>query len=244
MAPYKVIIAYDGTGFFGFQRQVDVRTVQGEIEKALRMISWKEKSILFSGRTDTGVHAEGQVISFHLDWNHSEQDMLNGLNSYLPEDISATGIKVAKAHFHPRFDAVQRTYRYQIYHSNYRNCLLDRYHWRVWPRVDILDLENAAEKFIGVYDFKHFGNPPNEKSTTIRMIKKADWERKENGIIHFHITANAFLYHMVRRIIYVLVKTAQKKIDPELIEEALGGRNRIPDGIAPANGLFLEKIEY
>lgn len=244
MAPYKVIIAYDGTEFFGFQRQVNVRTVQGEIEKALRMLGWKEKSILFSSRTDTGVHGEGQVISFHMNWMHSEQEMLKGLNSYLPTDISAVGTTVASEQFHPRYDAAQRTYRYQIYQDLHRNCLLDRFHWRVWPIADTTVFRNTAEGFLGKHDFKHFGNAPNEKSTTIRTIKRLDWTIKENGTIHFHIAANAFLYHMVRRIVFLLVKTAQGKIAPELIEEALVGRNELPDGIAPANGLFLEKIEY
>ena len=244
MAPYKVSIAYDGTEYFGFQGQVDVRTVQGEIEKALRVLGWKDNSITFSGRTDTGVHAEGQVIFFRLDWNHSKKDLINGLNSYLPRNISAMGIEIVSDQFHPRFDAVLRTYRYQIYQDVFRNCLLDRFHWRVWPEVDIPILKSASEIFLGEHDFQHFGNPPNEKSTTIRTIKKADWKEKENGVIYFHISANAFLYHMVRRIVYLLVKISQREIDPDLLKEALDGKNKLKDGIAPANGLFLEKIEY
>ena len=244
MAHYKVIIAYDGYEFSGFQRQVNTRTVQGEIEKALRIIGQGEKSILFSGRTDTGVHAEGQVIAFQLNWIHTESQLIKALNCYLPPDISAIHAETVNKDFHPRFTAKERTYRYQMYQSFIRKCLLDRYHWRVWPAVDLFKLRNATKLFLGKHDFKHFGRPPDEKTTTVRTIKSAEWRILENGTVHFHITAEAFLYHMVRRIVFLIVKAGQGMLPEDEITAALLGEDTLPAGIALANGLFLEKVEY
>jgi tRNA pseudouridine38-40 synthase len=244
MAHYKVIIAYDGYEFSGFQRQVNTRTVQGEIEKALRIIGQGEKSILFSGRTDTGVHAEGQVIAFQLNWIHAESQLIKALNCYLPPDISAIHVEAVNKDFHPRFTAKERIYRYQMYQGFIRKCLLDRYHWRVWPAVDLFKLRNATKLFLGKHDFKHFGRPPDEKTTTVRTIKSAEWRILENGTVHFHITAEAFLYHMVRRIVFLIVKAGQGMLPEDEITAALLGEDNLPAGIAPANGLFLEKVEY
>ena len=244
MAHYKVIIAYDGYEFSGFQRQVSARTVQGEIEKALCTIGWGEKSILFSGRTDTGVHAEGQVIAFQLNWMHTEPQLIKALNCYFPPDISAIHAEAVNKDFHPRFTAKERVYRYQVYQGFIRNCLLDRYHWRVWPMVDLNELQKATNLFLGKHDFKHFGRPPDEKATTVRTVKRAEWRIMENGTVHFHITAEAFLYHMVRRIVFLIVKAGRGMLPEDEITGALMGEDNLPAGIAPAKGLFLEKIEY
>ena len=111
MARYKVILAYDGTGFTGSQRQANSRTVQGELEKALRRLGWSDKSIVMAGRTDTGVHATGQVAAFDFDWAHTEEKLLRALNSDLPSDLVIKSLITAPADFHPRFDAASREYR-------------------------------------------------------------------------------------------------------------------------------------
>ena len=144
MARYQVILVYDGTEFFGFQRQARERTVQGIVEDALRQIGWHGRTILAAGRTDTGVHASGQVIAFDLDWAHSTDDLRNGLNANLPADVAVHQVILGRPDFHPRYDAIARRYRYQIYCQSHRDPLRERYAWRVWPALRCEELQQAV----------------------------------------------------------------------------------------------------
>ncbi len=245
MAPYQITIAYDGTEFCGFQRQVTDRTVQGELEKALRRLGWNESSILSAGRTDSGVHASGQVVSFNLDWGHPQQKLLVALNDLLPDDISVKDLSLAPEGFHPRYDARARRYRYQLYFNPIKDPLKERFFWRVWPELDENMLRSASKLFIGKYDFRAFGRPPNEKSTSVRTINALDWEFSEDGsLANMNIEAQAFLYHMVRRIVFVLVRTAQGRISLSDVKGSIEKQLELPAGIAPAKGLILEEIIY
>src|SRR5512142_2393325 len=125
MERYKVILAYDGTHFFGFQRQGETRTVQLEVEAALRRLNWQGKTILSAGRTDSGVHATGHVIAFDLQWAHSLQQLGRALNANLPEDVAVKAVELAAADFHPRYDARSRCYRYQVLFAPARDPLHD-----------------------------------------------------------------------------------------------------------------------
>jgi tRNA pseudouridine38-40 synthase len=158
MARYKIILAYDGTGFVGSQRQGRGRTVQGEFESALRKIGWTGRTILLAGRTDTGVHASGQVAVFDLDWDHGLDDLHKALNSNLPQDMAVRSVDLALAGFHPRFDAASRRYRYHLFCARVRDPLRERYAWRIWPPV--ADLAPLAELWPGTHDFAPFGSPP------------------------------------------------------------------------------------
>jgi tRNA pseudouridine38-40 synthase len=245
MELYQVTLAYDGTDFKGYQRQIDARTVQNEIEQALTKLGWKERSILSAGRTDTGVHAEGQVIAFRLDWQHTSGELSRALNDLLPADISIMSVEIAREGFHPRFDANQRRYRYQIYFGRVVDPLRDRYYWRVWPKPVKELLERAGKLFIGTHDLKRFGKPPDEKTPTIRTINSIEWNWLDKGeSVYFNINAKAFLYHMVRRIVHVLIKVGQNRISMQELEESIDNRIDLPAGIAPAKGLFLERIIY
>ncbi len=115
MARYQVILAYDGTHFVGFQRQGRSRTVQGVVEAALRQLGWQGRAILSAGRTDTGVHAAGQVIAFDLDWTHPEKELGRAINANLPQDVAVRSVAPASPDFHPRFDATARRYRYHLF---------------------------------------------------------------------------------------------------------------------------------
>lgn len=245
MAPYQVTIAYDGTEFKGFQRQRHARTVQGEFESALVALGWQERAILSAGRTDTGVHAEGQVVSFHLDWPHAPQDLLNALNQKLPADIRVRGLRVAPEDFHPRYCACLRRYRYQVYFDSLDDPLRERYCWRVNPKPDFEIMKECAVLFLGSHDFRGYGKPPNERSSSVRTVKLAEWEFSPDGdSANFRIGAEAFLYHMVRRIVFVLVRAGQGRISQEQIKESLESHPELPAGIAPAKGLILEEIIY
>jgi tRNA pseudouridine38-40 synthase len=243
MAHYKVILAYDGSAFAGFQRQKKARTVQGAFEAALRQMGWQGKSIWAAGRTDAGVHAKGQVVRFALNWRHSPEDLRNALNFHLPQDVAARDVSPVSADFQPRFDAVSRRYRYHVFCQPVRDPLREGFAWRVWPPVDPEPMQAAAGRLIGAHDFGAFGRPMTPNGVTIREVFSAGW--KSEGDTHlFDIRANAFLYHMVRRIVIVLVRVGQGEASLAVIDEALQtGRLKLT-GLAPAEGLVLEEVCY
>lgn len=244
MARYQIILAYDGTAFSGLQRQVDVRTVQGSFEKALGKIGWKGASVYAAGRTDTGVHASGQVIVFDHDWAHSTDDLQNALNAVLSSDLAVRQVIEVRADFHPRYDALIRSYRYDVIFQANRNPLEERYAWRIWPKPAKDLLQNAAEQMVGEHDFAPFGTPPKEDGVTIRNVLSAEWVEQENGM-SFKVSANAFLYHMVRRMVSISVEIGLGKHEPGIIRKYL--RGEIPgmiQGLAPPNGLFLTRVTY
>jgi tRNA pseudouridine38-40 synthase len=243
LAHYKVILSYNGSEFAGFQRQKDARTVQSEFEKGLRKIGWQGKSILAAGRTDAGVHAVGQVVSFHLDWQHSLEDLRNALNYYFPEDMAVQLVETADEAFHPRFDAQQRCYRYRVFPSQVRDPIREVFAWRVWPELDMERMQKAGKVLIGVHDFQAFGSPTSEKGVTIREVFDLNW-RQDDEAYAFEISANAFLYHMVRRIVFVLVKIGQGEVSPDVLLEALQTGNLSLTGLAPATGLVLKEVRY
>jgi len=244
MALYQVTIAYDGTEFFGFQRQKNHRTVQGELENALKTLGWTGRTITSSGRTDSGVHAEGQVISFDLDWNHSDTKLRSALNGSLPEDIAAGEVKIAATGFHARFSAKARQYRYQIVFMPDRHPILNRYFWRVWPMLDGDLLKTGAKKLIGMHDFSSLGRPPKKGGSTFRTVTSCEMQLTDDDKAFLRITAESFLYHMVRRSVFLLVQIGQGRINTIDLEESLIGKKELPAGIAPAHGLFLEKVIY
>ena len=240
---YKVILSYNGSNFAGFQRQKDRRTVQGEFETCLRNLEWKGKSILAAGRTDAGVHASGQVVSFQLEWHHSLEDLRNDLKYYRPTDMAAKSLEAVPMDFHPRFDAISRCYSYQILCQEVRDPIKEVSAWRVWPDFELSRVMEASKALIGIHDFKAFGSPTSESGVTIREVFSIDWKQNGNGY-HFEICANAFLYHMVRRIVFILVKIGQNDVPIDLVAESLETGAIAVTGLAPATGLVLKEVRY
>jgi tRNA pseudouridine38-40 synthase len=245
MERYQVILAYDGTHFLGFQRQGKGRTVQGVVETALRQLGWQERTILAAGRTDTGVHASGQVISFDLEWNHPVDVLQRALNALLPADVSVCEAYPARADFHPCYDAISRRYRYQLYCQPVRDPLRDRYAWHVWPAPQIELLNQSASLLLGTHDFAAYGTPPRTRGTTVRTVFQAGWQ-KDGVDLSFEITANAFLYHMVRRMVYLQVMVGISRLGLEAIPLSLQtqGKDSLIKGLAPAQGLKLVEVYY
>jgi len=250
MARYQVILAYDGTDFVGSQRQAKKsRTVQGELEKALRKLGWSGRSVILAGRTDTGVHASGQVAAFDLDWAHADEDLLRALNANLPADMAAWEVRVAAPKFHPRFDATSRRYRYRLFCQPVRDPLREKFAWRVWPEIDGDAFQAVVSLFVGQHDFAAYGSPPRAGGSTLRTVVNASWQIKDDEW-HFDVQANAFLYRMVRRLVFVQVAVAQGKISVETIAGSLAGqaeireRSGLPSGLAPAHGLTLVEVTY
>ncbi len=247
MVRYKLILAYDGTQFAGFQRQANVRgdrTVQGEVEFALRQLGWQGSSILAAGRTDRGVHASCQVIAFDLDWRHPMDELQAALNAYLPSDMAVSAVETAKDDFHPRYRASARRYRYRIYCQPWRDPLRDRYAWRVWPPVQLERLQAIAGRLVGSRDFAAFGTPPRAGGSTVRTVHTSWWQCDGEDLI-YEIVANAFLYHMVRRLVYAQVVVAQGILAEQEVFDRLEGTNRtMLQGIAPPQGLVLAEVIY
>jgi len=255
MARYQVILAYDGTQFLGFQRQscqmTDkgglARTVQGEVEAALKRLGWQGETLLAAGRTDTGVHATGQVVAFDLAWGHSPQALCQALNANLPGDVAAQAAAVVADDFHPRYWATARRYCYRIFCQPGRHPLWERYAWRVWPEINPEALQAAAALLVGTHDFAAFGTPPRPGSSSVRTVRRADWHLEgEPGASGwcFEIEGNAFLYHMVRRLVFVQVMVGQGKLTLEEVRCSLeNGQMPLP-GMAPAHGLVLAEVVY
>ena len=244
MARYQVILAYDGTGFSGSQRQANSRTVQGELEKALRKLGWPDRAILMAGRTDTGVHATGQVAAFDLDWKHSADKLLWALNKHLPSDLVVKNASLASADFHPRFDATSRAYRYRVFFEPIRDPLRSKFLWRTWPAVDEDALKRNASTFIGKHDFAAIGSRTTPKGTTVRTLTKAEWKKMPDGEWQFEVRADAFLYRMVRRLVFVQVAVAQGRSSIEKVRHALIKHEELIAGLAPAHGLTLIEVTY
>lgn len=263
MARYQAILAYDGTGYAGFQRQADDSgpTIQGVVEGVLRQLGWQGRALLGAGRTDTGVHASGQVIGFDLDWRHSPESLRSALNAHLPLDIAVMALKTTRPDFHPRYDATGRRYHYRIFCRDGRDPLRERYAWRVWPAGDIERMNTAAALLVGEHDFRAFGTPPRAESRTVRTVFSAGWRRSAGLSVQslstafpqapsveeweFEIVANAFLYHMVRRVVYVLVAIGQGRMEISELQKALEEPPPSPlQGLAPPHGLFLAEVLY
>ena len=252
MARYKLTLAYDGSSFVGSQRQASTktRTVQGELEKALQKLGWSERSIIMSGRTDTGVHATGQVAAVDLDWSHADDQLVRALNSMLPADVAVRSVQVVDAKFHPRFDATARIYRYRLFCQPLRDPMRERFDWRVWPVIKASILADVAKLFLGTHDFSAFGSPTTPKGTTVRTVMKAEWQQVSEDGWHFEVQADAFLYRMVRRLVFVQVAVAQGKTPVEAVAHSLakqfsaGTRSGLPSGLAPAHGLTLVEVKY
>ncbi len=244
MARYQVILAYDGSEFYGFQRQAKRPTVQGAVEAALRTLGWEGKSLLSAGRTDAGVHAEGQVITFDLAWSHGTLALQNALNAAMPEAAAAQRVVEVPAEFHPRFDAVARCYRYRIYASPVRLPIRQRFAWRVWPEPDVKILGEAAGLLLGTHNFAAFGSPARKGGVTHRTIYQASWQAGPNELL-FEITGNAFLYRMVRRLVANQVAVASGKMMLEEFANHLQEPgDTSPAGTAPAHGLCLVAVYY
>ena len=243
MAHYKLILAYDGTNYNGFQRQAIKTSVQATFEEALRRLGWQGRAVMPAGRTDSGVHAKGQVVSFNLDWNHPDYALQNALNAFLPADIAVQSVQQVAPDFHPRYDALSRQYRYQLYWQSARDPLRDRYAWRLDRKPELSMMQAAANDLLGEHNFIAFGKALKEDGTTIRRIYSADWVEEEDGM-SFTIIGNAFLYHMVRRIVYVLVRIGLGELPVETVRIGLENLSTGIVSLAPARGLTLEAVTF
>lgn len=237
------VIEYNGTEFHGYQYQPNLRTVQGEIENSLQKIFGSQVKVDGSGRTDAGVHSQGQVIAFTSIWKHNLPDLKQALNFYLPNDIVVSKLCLAPQQFSPRFDAVSRLYRYTIVRQSYPITFNSLYAYHIRHNLNIELMNKACRHLIGRHDFSSFGKPPVENGNTIRLITKALWRQIDN-VYFFDISANAFLYQMVRRIVGILLQVGVYKLTIEKVKQVLNLRRLANSFVAPPQGLSLIKVTY
>lgn len=244
MPAYAALIAYDGTGYHGFQRQVEAQpTVQSTIENVLSRLARQPVTLLGAGRTDSGVHAVGQVITFSLAWQHSSEDLRRALNANLPEDIAILQLKQVPPSFHPRFDALRRAYVYYIYNGPTRHPLKRRFNWHVARPLAEDKMNQAAQVLLGVHNFATFGQPP-QGNNSVRELFVAKWTRLGDDL-QFRVEANAFLYRMVRSIVGSLKLVGEGTWTVEEFVRAFKAESRDECGtVAPPHGLHLISITY
>lgn len=231
------------------QFQSGRRTVQEVVEKALRQLGWQGVHIQSAGRTDTGVHASGQVAAFDLEWKHSLEKLHQALNAHLPPDVAVRTVRPVQAAFNPRRDALSRTYRYHLFFEEGRDPLRERYAWRVWPAADMGLVRQTAGLLIGRHDFSAFGSAPKPGNSTVRTVLQADWEMNGFSAV-FQVTADAFLYHMVRHMVALQIAVGQGVYPLENVPALLDqpdqpdARRVTVQGLAQPQGLFLTEVRY
>ena len=239
---YKLIISYDGTDYHGWQRQPKKRTIQGLIEENLGKITQKKMTVIGAGRTDAGVHAQGQVANFKGNITLKEEELIRALNSLLPGDIKVVLLEKTEANFHARKMAKSKIYQYRIFNSSDIPPFLHRY-VLYWPaNLDIETMKKAASLFVRETDFSAFSS--NRLLNPVRKIISSQIEKKGKEII-YTVEASGFLRYMVRTMVGTLIEVGKGTLVPENIEEIFEKKNRsLAGATAPAKGLCLIKVIY
>lgn len=237
-------LEYNGTNYYGWQRQENLVTLQGCVEAALSAVANHPVAVICAGRTDAGVHAFGQVIHFDSDALRSMDNWILGGNAHLPGAIAIRWAKLVDDSFHARYSALSRSYRYIIYNHPIRSAIYEQTATWWHQPLDEVAMQSAANYWLGEHDFTSFRSVNCQAKTAVRCIHTFTVQR-ENEFIILHVKANAFLHHMVRNMVGVLLAIGEGKKSICWAEEALLAHDRRKAGItAPPNGLYLEKVEY
>jgi len=243
LSRYKVTLQYDGAKFLGWQLQPKGRTVQGDLEKVLRKISNQKTRIPVhgAGRTDTGVHAMGQVAHFDFETRLSDGELIKALNGNLSLDCRIMTIEKVHQDFHARFDAVKRHYQYQCFTGN--SLLFKNQAWSI-PKIDMNELNQLASQLVGDHDFLSFSKYHEELKHTRCIIYKSEWTLDGKMVI-FHITGNRFLHHMVRYLVGTMIAVIEKRLSNENYYLLLKNPQKdVRIFKAPPEGLLLVNVVY
>ena len=247
---FKLLIQYDGTDFHGWQIQTGLRTVQGELSRVLSLLDDREVSVQGSGRTDAGVHAEGQVASFELRREISPGKLRNAINGNLARDLRVLLVETAPESFHARYSAISKTYLYRVVQGEIMSPFWTRYAHQEARLLDLDQMRRVAGVFIGEHDWTAFSAAQTDAESRIRHLSRLEispeWnERGQCNLIEFMVTANGFLRYMVRSIVGTLLAAGRGEIDEETVSRALqeGDRN-LAGPTAPACGLTLKSVQY
>jgi len=244
MRNLKCTVSYDGTNYHGFQRQDNALAVQEVIERALESLVKKEIKIIAASRTDSGVHAKGQVFNFKLESSIPTAKFPIALNTKLPDDVVILDACEVFNDFHARYHTSDKIYEYQIYNSKFPSPFYRNYAYHIYNQLDLDLMKKGAEYLVGKHDFSSFRSSGCNAKKPVRRIFSINID-KEDKLIKLSIHGNGFLYNMVRIIVGTLVKVALGRIKPEAIQDILLAKDRSKAGpTAPAQGLILKKINY
>lgn len=240
----KIEISYDGTNYYGWQKQPNRISIQEEIEIALEKVYNQKIELIGSGRTDSGVHAIGQIANFKTSNKINPEKIKFALNNFLPQEIRIIKSEEVEANFHSRYDAIGKTYKYQIYNNKIKSPFLNKYSYFIPYELDIDEMIESSKLLIGKHDFKAFKASNSNINNTERIIYNLKIE-KENNLIILKVTGSGFLYNMVRIISGTLIEIGAERKHSLCITEALETGNRQVLGhTAKPEGLFLEKVYY
>ena len=243
----RAVVEYDGTDFSGSQYQPNARTVQGELEDALRRLTGEPTRVHFAGRTDAGVHATGQVMAFCLERRAGAAwigwgELARRVNVALPRDVAIRTLRPVRGRFDPRRDAIARVYRYRIRTGGSRRPVERRSTYEIDYRPDAAVMQAAADRLVGDHDFAAFGT--DRHGRTRRSVKELK-VRRRGELIEVTVVADAFLRRMVRSMVAVLLHAGRGRISPDTVSELLAARERALHGRAvPPHGLTLERVVY
>lgn len=243
----RLIIAYDGTAYAGWQRQKNGIAVQQKVEEAFYTLFSERVTVDASGRTDAGVHAWGQVAAVTLEHPIPLERLALALNSQLPEDIRIMSAEEVRPDFHPQFQAKRKTYRYTYYNGAFLPPQYRLYMAHIHEPMDIEKMNRAAAYLVGEHDFAALSSAQRTAKTSVRTIYEAKVyrDRSDGNVIHIEVTGNGFLYNMVRIIAGTLADIGRGRMEMGALEEAMAQNDRTLAGVtAPPQGLTLVKVEY
>lgn len=245
MRNLKLVIAYEGTRYRGWQKQKDVEaTIQGKIEKVLSKMTGEDIQVIGCGRTDSGVHAENYIANFHTECNWTIEAMLDYLYEFLPEDIVVKTMKDTNERFHARYNVKAKTYVYRINNNNYRNVFKRKYEYHTTEQLDLEKMKAGAEYLLGTHDFQSFTSLKHNTKPTVKTINYININ-EDKGFIEIEVNGNGFLLNMVRIIVGTLLEIGKGELEPSEMEKILEEKRRAEAGpIAQAKGLALKEVQY
>lgn len=244
MPTLKVILEYDGSRYAGWQRQPDQPTIQEAVETAVFQLTQATVSVIGAGRTDSGVHALGQVASFRIERDWTPREWIRGLNARLPEDIAVRSAEIVSDDFHARYAARAKLYEYRILNRGERPALDRAYVWHVHKALDQHAMEQAATVLVGAHDFSSFEGSLTDNEDPVCDLRQLSLSR-QGDLLTIHAYADRFLKHMVRSIVGTLVEVGHAKRKPEALKTILAEKDRTAAGrTAPPQGLFLVRVDY
>jgi tRNA pseudouridine38-40 synthase len=242
----KLVIAYDGTEFHGWQKQPELRTVQGVVEQAIRRTARHQAELIGSGRTDAGVHAAGQVANFRTECAIPAFKLRAAIGSRLPKDVSLTEATDVATEFDARISAHSKLYRYRIHNAADRPVgrLAQRQTYHFWNPLDVERMRQAASHFIGMQDFAAMASKGSERETTVRTVLRCEVERWYDEV-RVSVIGCGFLYNQVRNMVGTLIEVGRGHWEPDYVGEIMAGKDRRAAGpTAPARGLSLQWVRY
>lgn len=244
MPTIKLILEYDGSAYAGWQRQPDQPTIQDSIETAIRGVTQQTVPVIGAGRTDAGVHALGQVASFHIDRIMTPRQWTRALNAHLPDTIAVQSAALMPDTFHARYSAKGKLYTYRLLNREPRPALDRQYCWHIYKPLNDAAMNHAAMALVGTHDFSSFQTQPTDNEDPVCHLKHLTVFRQGNTL-RIEAYADRFLKQMVRSIVGTLVEVGLGKRNPDELHTILNARNRSAAGkTAPPHGLFLMRVDY